>query len=59
MLDALIAYFSRNYPLTEEEISLIGSVIIPKKLKKGEFLLLEGDPVKYGAFVKMQALPFS
>src|SRR5687767_2852495 len=51
MLDALIAYFSRNSPLTDEEISFIGSAVIPKKLKKGEFFLREGDPVKYGAFV--------
>ena len=51
MINVLLAYFERNCTLTGEEKSLIASVVIPKSLKKGEFLQREGDTVKFGAFV--------
>ena len=51
MIRNLLAYFERNCTLTPEEISLVTSVVVPKSLKKGEFLQREGDTVKFGAFV--------
>jgi CRP-like cAMP-binding protein len=51
MLDTLLAYFRRNCQLTQEEIDLVSSVVVPKSLKKGEFLQREGDTVKFGAFI--------
>src|SRR5687768_1586324 len=51
MLDSLFSYFERNCTLSGEEKSLMTSLIIPKTLKKGEFLQREGDTVKYGAFI--------
>ena len=51
MLEVLFAYFERTWTLTPEEKDLITSLVIPRALKKGEFLLREGDPVKYGAFI--------
>jgi len=51
MFEVLKAYFERSFPVTEESFSLIKSVLTPKFLKKGEFLVREGDVAKYGAFV--------
>ncbi len=49
--EVLRAYFERSFPVTEENFALLKSLLIPKKLKKGEFLLREGEVAKYGAFV--------
>lgn len=38
-------------PLTEVQFEVVQSVFTPKHLKKGEFLLREGEVSKYGAFV--------
>jgi CRP/FNR family transcriptional regulator, anaerobic regulatory protein len=51
MFDLLRAYFERSFPVSEENFSLIKSVLVPKVLKKGEFLLREGEVAKFGAFV--------
>ena len=51
MFEAIVAYFDRNFKLTDEDIQLIRSVFIPKKIKKSAFLLREGEMAKYGAFV--------
>ncbi len=52
MFDILLAYFQRGgTTLTAEEISILQSSVMPKTLKKGEFMQREGDTVKYGAFV--------
>ena len=51
MFDVLQAYFERNFTLTKEDIALMKSVFLPKKIKKGEFLLREGEIPKYAAFV--------
>jgi len=51
MFEILHAYFERNFTLTDEDIRLIRSVFLPKKMKKGEFLVREGEVPKYGAFV--------
>lgn len=51
MLEILYAYFERNHALSQDEKDLIAAVVLPKSLSKGEFLLREGDDVRYGAFV--------
>ena len=51
MYETLIEYLGKNLPLSPGDIDIIHSVFIPKKLLKGEFLLREGDILKYGAFV--------
>jgi CRP-like cAMP-binding protein len=51
MFETLIEYLGKNLPLSPGDIDIIHSVFIPKKLLKGEFLLREGDLLKYGAFV--------
>jgi CRP-like cAMP-binding protein len=51
MFDILRAYFERSFAVTDENFVLLKSVLIPKTLKKGEFLLREGEVAKFGAFV--------
>jgi len=51
MFEVLQAYFERNGVLTDEEITFMRSVVVPKQLKKGEFLIREGEIVRHGAFV--------
>src|SRR5678809_800481 len=51
MFEILQAYFERNGVLTNEEINFMRSVVLPKQLKKGEFLIREGEITRYGAFV--------
>lgn len=47
----LKAYLEKTLPVTEEEFRLLKSLFIEKQLKKGEFLLREGEKARYGAFV--------
>ena len=51
MFEILFEYLGKQLPLSPDEMDIIRSVFIPKKLLKGEFLLREGDISKYGAFV--------
>ena len=51
MFEILFEYLGKQLLLSPDEMDLIRSVFIPKKLLKGEFLLREGDLLKYGAFV--------
>jgi CRP-like cAMP-binding protein len=51
MFEVLRAYFEGSFPVSEEHFVLIKSVLVPKTLKKGDFLLREGEVAKYGAFV--------
>ena len=51
MFEKLRAYCERQAHLTEEEYSLLETLYVPKKMKKGDFLLREGEVAKYGAFV--------
>jgi CRP-like cAMP-binding protein len=51
MFGTLIEYLEKQHPLSTGDIEIIHSLFIPKKLLKGEFLLREGDTLKYGAFV--------
>src|SRR6186713_714744 len=51
MFEILFEYLGKQLPLSPDEMELIRSVFIPRKLLKGEILLREGDILKYGAFV--------
>jgi CRP-like cAMP-binding protein len=58
MYDSLIKYFNSysSKTLTGDEIDLIQSCFIPKKFKKRQYLLQEGEVCKYTAFVIKGAL---
>ena len=51
MFETLHAYFESKFTLTAEDILLIKSLFLPRKMKKGEFLLREGEVAKFAAFV--------
>ena len=51
MIESLFEYLEKNHPLSATDKEIIKDICISKKLLKGEFLLREGDPLKYGAFV--------
>jgi len=51
MFEILQAYFERNGTLTTEEINFMRSLCLPRHLKKGEFLIREGEIPRNGAFV--------
>jgi CRP-like cAMP-binding protein len=51
MFDIFFAYFEKSFALSEEDKVVIRSVLLERKLKKGEFLQREGDTARYGAFV--------
>ncbi|WP_236648647.1 Crp/Fnr family transcriptional regulator [Spirosoma sp. 209] len=53
MLSSLIHYIQErsSSTLSEQDISLIGEAFIPKKLRKRQFLLQEGEVCKCIAFI--------
>lgn len=51
MHEPLFAYFERKFVLSEDDKAIVRAVVIPKKLKKGEFFLREGEVAGVGAFV--------
>ena len=52
MFELLFQKFDEKIQLTEEEKQLSKSFFIPKKLRKRQYLLQEGDICKYAAFVE-------
>lgn len=52
MFEVLFQKFDEKIELTEEEKQLCKSFFIPKKLRKRQYLLQEGDVSKYVAFVE-------
>jgi len=58
MYESLIKYFSRytTIPLTENEIASIESAFIPKKFRKREYFLQEGEVCKYNTFIVQGAM---
>ena len=52
MFELLFQKFDEKIRLTEEEKQLSRSFFIPKKLRKKQYLLQEGDVSKYVAFVE-------
>jgi CRP-like cAMP-binding protein len=51
MSQLLISNIQRFLPLTDEEKYMILSIMKPKKIRKRQYLLQEGDNSKYSAFV--------
>lgn len=51
MYDLLFDTISKKITLTEEEKEFCKTLFIPKKLRKKQYLLQEGDVCKYSAFV--------
>ena len=51
MFSTLYEYLEKVQPLSAADKEIIHDIFIPKNLLKGEYLLREGDPLKYGAFV--------
>src|SRR6186713_2119833 len=53
MIDSLFKYINRHTstPLAVEEFELFKSVFIPKKIRKRQYLLHEGDICKHFAFI--------
>src|SRR4051812_44865446 len=52
MIESLRTYLKeRKVNLTDEEFKFWSSFFVAKKLKKGEFILQEGEVCKYSAFV--------
>lgn len=56
MYELFFKKFNERVPLTQEEQSTIESHLTPKKLRKKQFLLQEGDVCKVIAFVEKGAL---
>ena len=51
MFEKLRAFFERHIPITDEQFEFLKTQFIPKKVKKHEFLIREGEVAKYGIFV--------
>jgi len=49
--NTLRTYFENRFPLTPEQFDYIRAQYIHKKLKRGEFVIREGEVFKYGLFV--------
>jgi len=56
MLEKLRVFFERSFPVTDEQFEFIKTLFIPKKVKKGEFLLREGEISRYSIFVAFGCL---
>src|SRR3954463_11261684 len=58
MYDSLIRYFNSyiSTSLGESDIDLITSVFAPKKFRKKQYFLQEGETSKYGAFIVKGAM---
>src|SRR5436190_23056498 len=58
MHDTLIKYINSfaTSPLTESEIEVIKQTFIPKKFRKRQYLLQEGEVCKYMAFIVKGAM---
>ena len=58
MHEALIKYFNNyaNTPLSTDDVMTIESAFIPKKLRKRQYLLQEGEVCKYTAFIVRGAM---
>lgn len=51
MFDFFLKYLRDKIPLSAEEVEMIRSVAIEKKLRRRQYLLQQGDVWKYNAFV--------
>ncbi|HVG16208.1 MAG TPA: Crp/Fnr family transcriptional regulator [Chitinophagaceae bacterium] len=51
MAESLIKSFSKYVTLTEEEISVIASLFVPKKFRKRQYILQEGEIARHEIFI--------
>ena len=51
MHEKLRSFFAHQFPVTDEQFEFIKTLFIPKKVRKGEFLLREGEMSRYSIFV--------
>lgn len=51
MFEVLHAYLGRHFALTGDNVTLLKSLFLPRHVKKGEFLLREGEMSRHAAFV--------
>lgn len=56
MFELFFQKLQEKITLSEEDRKIFTSLIIPKKLRRKQYLLQEGDPCKYTAFVSKGAL---
>jgi CRP-like cAMP-binding protein len=58
MYEALFKYIKTHSstPLTESEMEVIKNTFVPKKFRKRQFLLQEGEVCKYGGFIVKGAM---
>ncbi|MBC6491294.1 Crp/Fnr family transcriptional regulator [Flavihumibacter stibioxidans] len=56
MYEEYFRSFNKKVPLTQEEEALIKTYLTPKKLRKKQYLLQEGDVCKSFAFIEKGAL---
>ena len=47
MHEKLRSFLERQFPVTDEQFEFIKTLFIPKKVRKGEFLLREGEMARY------------
>lgn len=52
MHDRLLQHISQQVSLTPDELSVLQTLFIPKKLRRKQYLMQEGDVCKYIAFVE-------
>ncbi|RYY05763.1 MAG: Crp/Fnr family transcriptional regulator, partial [Sphingobacteriaceae bacterium] len=56
MYDLFLQNFNEKAPLSAADTEIIKAYLTPKKLRKKQYLLQEGDVCKYIAFVTKGAL---
>jgi CRP-like cAMP-binding protein len=58
MHESIIAYIKNHSttPLSEIDIEVIADVFVPKKIRKRQYFLQEGEVCKYGAFIVKGAM---
>jgi CRP-like cAMP-binding protein len=58
MHEALFTYIrsKSTTPLTDGDMSLLKSLLVPKKFRKGQYLLVEGEVCKLGGFIVKGAM---
>jgi CRP-like cAMP-binding protein len=56
MYEIFFQSLKNKVPFTEEDLAIVKTYIIPKKIRKKQYLLQEGDVAKYMAFVEKGAL---
>jgi CRP-like cAMP-binding protein len=58
MHETLFTYIrsKSTIPLTDEDMNVLKSILVPKKYRKGQYLLAEGEVCKHGAFIVKGAM---